>query len=169
MSAKLSRAEALRLAHEVAAWTAYEVEMGSFQRPPVKCYLTRTMWRVWPGLGGGCAIASYILACVLRARGVKCGVVQEWKRAHFVVSTECGLLIDPTASQFGKDGPTVVRPRKRHMRVDGAADWYLLNPDDNDEREHPSSPSHWLPVIARILRRMGVDAPFHVESEKVAA
>jgi hypothetical protein len=172
MSTKLSRAEALRLAHEVAAWLVYELESGTFAREmPSTCmsWVFGMRWYVGHDLAGMCTVASYILVCVLQARGVNSGVLQERKFPHHIVETECGLLIDCTASQFGHDGPRVIRPRKVRPYATGATNQFLVKPGDHFLGSHPSWPSNWLPMIARILRRMGVDASFNVESEKVAA
>jgi len=172
MSAKLSRAEALRLAHEVAAWLVYELESGTFARelpPTCMSWVFGMRWYVGHDLAGMCTVASYILVCALRSRGVNCGVLQERKFPHHIVQTECGLLIDCTASQFGYHGPRVIKLRKVRQFAIGATNQFLVKPDDGILSEHPSWPSNWLPMIARILRRMGVDAPFNVESEKVAA
>jgi hypothetical protein len=171
MSAKLSRAEALRLAHEVAAWVAYESAIGTFDLIPDRCAATASLcrWHIRPNLSGSCTVAAYVLVCVLRSRGIVSGVLQERKFPHHIVETKCGLLIDPTASQFGYDGPRVVTPRKTRRYAMGIVEWFIVNPNEEHVSSHPSWPSNWLPVIARILRRMGVDAPFNVESEKVAA
>ena len=158
----LSRRDAIGAAHAVAAWIAFERQAGAFHDELYWEQKTGFFWHVDENLGGSCGIASVILCVALRSRGTRCGIVNHHNAAHVLVATECGKLIDATASQFGHDGPTVERMRNAFMSPFAAGaspEMVMLAHDryDMPYRVHPSWPVYHADTITRILTRMGVD------------
>ena len=152
MSKKLTRTEALRVSHEVACWVIYEIVMGGMvitqrmrERQIVGWYIHANEH----DLGGWCWFASTATVRVLKARGHEATVAaRPDDGAHGFVVTACGIKIDPTAMQFGRDAPTVQRMRKGEL--------FRSVPSRSENwRSHITSPRSQYRAMRRILRRMG--------------
>lgn len=149
---QLTRKEALQLAHEVACWIIYELETGGFRVSPfrAKCLVS---WYMNRDLAGWCWFASVVLAVVLRSRGHDASVAAHKSRqTHGFVVTTCGLVIDPTAMQFGADGPMV-----RRWRANERFRFCHLFTNRRRWKTHLTSPKSQWAAVRRISRRMGAE------------
>jgi hypothetical protein len=144
--------------HEVACWLIFEREAGNF---PARAYTNweglPKIWVTTQYLGGTCAVAAYILALALRARGVPAGVVSAARAGHYWVETACGWHLDPTHMQFSPfKGPLIRRATKAQKLGMGLTIDAMMNTAKKKDLEHPCWPNYHTAVINRILRRMGV-------------
>ncbi len=144
--------------HEVACWIVYEREMGSFTpRVYENSQGLPKVWSVDRYLAGACAVASYVLAMVLRSRGIQAGVVSACRAGHFWVETACGWHLDPTYMQFAPaHGPRIRRATRARKRGMGLPRESMLNVAKKKDLDHPCMPNYHTETIERILRRMGV-------------
>jgi hypothetical protein len=157
---KLDRADAVRIAHEVACWIEYERGQGSFQhvvRLETGLAWIQTWTRTWyvgRFLRGACCIAAYIVVRVLNERGYDATI--RYVPGHYFARTACGTRVDPTWSQFDHEsGPRVDRrkPTKHELTLE------LQSMVRLPKNWHPHGcwPGNHLKAIERILRRMGVE------------
>ena len=153
---RLSRQAAKRLTHEVACWIEYERQQGAF-KDPLGGQWQLKMWNVGTFLEGACAIASTILAHVLKSRGYKASI--RHTTDHYFVRSAGGIRLDPTWGQFNGRPPRVDKSRVLRGEVEIPLDEMLYAPAGLEENHaNPCWPRHHLDAMNRILRRMGVES-----------
>ncbi len=149
---RIPRRLATRLTHEVACWCTFEYEQGAFgeHRHPFK---PGKVWRVEPRLRNACTVASFILHRAIEWHGYEAAII--YHNHHFWVHTACGLELDPTYGQFDKPLPRIARVGK--LRVGQVISSHIMICAKCSSRL-PNWPGHYMALMERVLRRMGVDA-----------
>lgn len=159
---RLSRKLARRWTHEVACWLTFERETGAF---PKRRWTLFGEYEFSADLGGMCFIASLILARVLVFHGYRAGVIFDEVNWHATAETACGWSLDPTIMQFADQFPAEFPIEPEIARIDGRSNGdrgivprALIHREFEGQFQGPSWPGHYVEVIGRVLRRMGVDA-----------